>query len=226
MPAGVSLFDGGWHQGVIGLVASRIKDRVHRPVIAFAPGEAGWVKGSARSVPGVHVRDVLDAVATRHPGLLEKFGGHAMAAGMTLREASLPDFERAFAEEVERRIDPDTLTGDLHTDGPLLPGEFNAETASALREGGPWGSGFPEPQFDGRFGVSSTRVLGERHLKLRLQAPSGEFVDAIAFRYLDDPAAAAIRPQDEVELVYRTGLDEYSGTRRLQLVSEWLRPLS
>ncbi len=225
MPAGVSLFDGGWHQGVIGLVASRIKDRVHRPVIAFAPGEAGWVKGSARSVPGVHVRDVLDAVATRHPGLLEKFGGHAMAAGMTLREASLPEFERAFAEEVKRRIDPDTLTGDLHTDGPLLPGEFNAETASALREGGPWGSGFPEPQFDGRFGVSSTRVLGERHLKLRLKAPSGEFVDAIAFRYLDDPGAAAIRPQDEVELVYRTGLDEYSGIRRLQLVSEWLRPL-
>jgi single-stranded-DNA-specific exonuclease len=225
MPAGVCLFDGGWHQGVIGLVASRIKDRVHRPVIAFAPGDAGWVKGSARSVPGVHVRDVLDAVATRHPGLLEKFGGHAMAAGMTLREASLPDFERAFAAEVERCIDPDTLTGDLHTDGPLLPGEFNLDTAIALREGGPWGSGFPEPAFDGRFGVVDRRVVAERHLKLRLKAPSGEFADAIAFRYLDDPAAADVRPQQEVEVVYRTALDEYSGARRLQLVAEWLRPL-
>jgi single-stranded-DNA-specific exonuclease len=225
MPAGLCLFDGGWHQGVIGLVASRIKERVHRPVVAFAPGDPGWVKGSARSVPGVHVRDALDAIATRHPGLLDKFGGHAMAAGMTLRESALGEFERAFAEEVERRIDPDTLSGDLHTDGPLLPGEFNADTAVALREGGPWGSGFPEPSFDGRFGVADTRVVGERHLKLRLKAPSGEFVDAIAFRYLEDPGATAPLSQQEVELVYRPSLDEYSGVRRLQLVSEWLRPL-
>jgi single-stranded-DNA-specific exonuclease len=225
MPAGLCLFDGGWHQGVIGLVASRIKDHVHRPVIAFAPGEPGWVKGSARSVPGVHVRDALDAVATGHPGLLEKFGGHAMAAGMTIRESMLGDFERAFAEEVARRIDPDTLTGDLHTDGPLLPGEFNAETAAALREGGPWGSGFPEPSFDGRFGVADTRIVGERHLKLRLKSASGEFVDAIAFRFLDDSGTPALRPQQEIEIVYRASLDEYSGLRRLQLVSEWLRPL-
>jgi single-stranded-DNA-specific exonuclease len=225
MPAGLCLFDDGWHQGVIGLVASRIKDRVHRPVIAFAPGEPGWVKGSARSVAGIHVRDALDAIATRNPGLLEKFGGHAMAAGMTLREASLAEFEREFAREVERRIDPDTLSGDLHTDGPLLPGEFNADTAAALREGGPWGSGFPEPAFDGCFGVAGTRIVGDRHLKLRLKAPSGEIVDAIAFRYLDDAAAPAITPQQSVELVYRASLDEYSGARRLQLVSEWLRPL-
>jgi single-stranded-DNA-specific exonuclease len=225
MPAGLCLFDAGWHQGVIGLVASRIKDRVHRPVIAFAPGDAGWVKGSARSVAGVHIRDALDAVATRHPGLLEKFGGHAMAAGMTIRESMLGEFERAFGEEVERRIDPDTLTGDLHTDGPLLAGEFNAETAAALREAGPWGSGFPEPTFDGRFGVADTRIVGERHLKLRLKAASGEFVDGIAFRYLDDAAAPALRPQQDVEMVYRPALDEYSGSRRLQLVSEWLRPV-
>lgn len=225
LPAGLCLFDGGWHQGVIGLVASRIKERVHRPVIAFAPGEAGWVKGSARSVPGVHVRDALDAIATRHPGLLEKFGGHAMAAGMTLRESSLAEFERAFADEIERRIDPDTLSGNLHTDGPLLPGEFNADTAIALREGGPWGSGFPEPAFDGLFGVAGTRVVADRHLKLRLKAPSGEFVDAIAFRYLDDADAAVIGPGQQVELVYRTSLDEYSGVRRLQLMSEWLRPM-
>jgi single-stranded-DNA-specific exonuclease len=226
MPAGVCLYDAGWHQGVIGLVASRVKERVHRPVIAFAPGEPGWVKGSARSVSGVHVRDVLDAVATRNPGLLEKFGGHAMAAGMTIRAACLPEFEQAFAEQVRRLIDPDTLTGDLHTDGPLLAGEFNAATALALREAGPFGSGFPEPSFDGRFAVVAMRIVGERHLKLRLRADSGELVDAIAFRYLDDARAPPVREQHDVELVYRTELDEYGGARRLQLVSEWLEPVA
>ena len=224
LPAGLCLFNGGWHQGVIGLVAARVKEKLHRPVIAFAPGEPGWVKGSARSVPGVHVRDVLDAIATRHPGLLEKFGGHAMAAGMAIREARFAEFRQAFAEEVERCIDDDTLSGDLHTDGALEAGELNLDTALALRDGGPWGSGFPEPAFDGRFGVVGTRIVGERHLKLKLKAPSGEFADAIAFRYLDDVAAAPIRTQDEVEMVYRTSLDEYGGGRRLQLVSEWLVP--
>jgi len=188
LPAGLCLFDAGWHQGVIGLVASRVKERVHRPVIAFAPADPGWMKGSARSVAGLHVRDVLDAVAAHHPGLLEKFGGHAMAAGMTLREERLADFRAAFAVEVARAAGADVLSGDLHTDGPLEPGEFNADTAVALREGGPWGAGFAEPAFDGRFGVLETRVVGGRHLKLRLRASSGELVDAIAFRHLDDPA--------------------------------------
>jgi single-stranded-DNA-specific exonuclease len=224
LPAGLCLFDAGWHQGVIGLVASRVKERVHRPVIAFAPADPGWMKGSARSVAGLHVRDVLDAVAAHHPGLLEKFGGHAMAAGMTLREERLADFRAAFAEEVARAAGADVLSGDLYTDGPLEPGEFNADTAVALREGGPWGAGFAEPAFDGRFGVLETRVVGGRHLKLRLKAVSGELADAIAFRYLDDPAAPVLRAQDTVELVYRAALDEYGGARRLQLVSEWLAP--
>ena len=224
LPAGLCLFDAGWHQGVIGLVASRVKERVHRPVIAFAPADPGWMKGSARSVAGLHVRDVLDAVAAHHPGLLEKFGGHAMAAGMTLREERLADFRAAFAEEVARAAGADVLSGDLHTDGPLEPGEFNADTAVALREGGPWGAGFAEPAFDGRFGVLETRIVGSRHLKLRLRASSGELVDAIAFRYLDDPAAAVLRAQDTIDLVYRAALDEYGGARRLQLVSEWLVP--
>jgi single-stranded-DNA-specific exonuclease len=226
LPAGLCLFDSGWHQGVVGLVASRVRERMHRPVIAFAPGEPDWVKGSARSVPGLHVRDVLDAVATRHPGLLERFGGHAMAAGLTIRESRLADFQQAFADEVERRIDPDLLRGDLHTDGPLDPGEFTAETALALREGGPWGAGFPEPTFDGQFAVIDARVVGGRHLKLRLVAPSGEIVDAVAFRYLDDPGASVVRAQSRVELAYRASLDEWNGRRRLQLVSEWLAPLS
>ena len=225
MPAGLALHDPGWHQGVIGLVASRVRERVHRPVVAFAPGDPGWVKGSARSVPGVHVRDVLDAVATRNPGLLEKFGGHAMAAGMTLREERLEEFRGAFADEVARCIDPDLLTGDLHTDGPLLPGEHGVDTALALCEAGPWGAGFPEPTFDGRYGVVSARVVGERHLKLRLRADSGELVDAIAFRYLDDAAAAPVHADGAVELVFRPDLDTWGGSRRMQLVAEWLRPL-
>lgn len=225
MPAGLALHDPGWHQGVIGLVASRVRERVHRPVVAFAPGDPGWVKGSARSVPGVHVRDVLDAVATRNPGLLEKFGGHAMAAGMTLREERLEEFRGAFADEVARCIDPDLLTGDLHTDGPLLPGEHGVDTALALREAGPWGASFPEPTFDGRYGVVSARVVGERHLKLRLRADSGELVDAIAFRYLDDAAAAPVHADGAVELVFRPDLDTWGGSRRMQLVAEWLRPL-
>jgi single-stranded-DNA-specific exonuclease len=222
LPAGLCLFDPRWHQGVIGLVAARIRERLHRPVVAFAPGDPGWLKGSARSVPGLHVRDVLDAVATANPGLLERFGGHAMAAGMTLRESSFESFRSAFAAEVGRHIDADTLTGDLHTDGPLEPGEINLDTALALREGGPWGAGFPEPAFDGRFAVVGSRVLGERHLRLRLRSASGELADAIAFRYLDDAGAVAVRAGDSIDLVYRAVADEYGGAPRLQLVSEWL----
>ncbi len=225
-PAGLCLYDAGWHQGVIGLVASRVKERVHRPVIAFAPGDPGWLKGSARSVPGLHVRDVLDAVAAHHPGLLEKFGGHAMAAGMTLRADRFDEFNAAFAQEVARAAGEDVLSGDLYTDGPLEAGEFNFDTAVAVREGGPWGAGFAEPAFDGRFGVLDTRVVGNRHLKLKLRALSGEVADAIAFRYLDDPGAPALRPQDTIDLVYRAALDEYGGARRLQLVSEWLAPVN
>jgi single-stranded-DNA-specific exonuclease len=222
VPAGVCVYDAGWHQGVIGLVASRVKERLHRPVIAFAPSEAGWVKGSARSVPGVHVRDVLDAIATRTPGLVDRFGGHAMAAGLTLRESSLSVFEAEFAREVERWIDQDTLAGHLHTDGELLAGEFNVATAEALRDGGPWGAGFPEPMFDGVFGVADTRVVGNRHLKLKLRATSGEVVDAIAFRYLEGANAPEIQPNDRVQVAYRTGIDDYTGMRKLQFVTEWI----
>ena len=160
-PAGLALFDAGLAPGRRRSGGRRrIKERVHRPVIAFAPGDAGWLKGSARSVPGVHVRDVLDAVATRTPGSARALrrprdgGGHDAARG------SLRGFRRAFAEEVARRIDPDELTGDLHTDGALEAGEFDPATARALREGGPWGAGFPEPMFDGRFGVVEAQHRG------------------------------------------------------------------
>ncbi|MGI9246279.1 MAG: single-stranded-DNA-specific exonuclease RecJ, partial [Steroidobacteraceae bacterium] len=225
VPAGLCVFDAGWHQGVIGLVASRLKDRLHRPVIALAPGDTGWVKGSARSVAGVHVRDVLEAIATLHPGLIERFGGHAMAAGMTLRADSLPLFEAAFAEAVAQRVDEHTLAGHLHSDGALHAGELNVDTAEALRQGGPWGSGFPEPVFDGVFGVADAKIVGGRHLKLRLRADSGEVVDAIAFRHLDGDSAPGISPDSRLEAVYRTGIDDYGGRRRLQLVTEYVVPV-
>ncbi|MGL6222030.1 MAG: hypothetical protein ACRC6L_00445, partial [Steroidobacteraceae bacterium] len=165
------------------------------------------------------------AIATRTPGLIDKFGGHAMAAGLTLRESNLAVFEAEFAQEIERWIDADTLAGHLHTDGELLAGEFNIATADALREGGPWGAGFPEPMFDGVFGVADVRVVGQRHLKLRLRSRSGELVDAIAFRYCDDANAPAIHPHFQVAAAYRTGVDDYTGTRKLQLVTEWLAPV-
>jgi len=224
LPAGLAIYDGEWHQGVVGLVASKIRERVHRPVIAFAPGEPGWIKGSARSVPGVHVRDVLEAVATAHPDLLERFGGHAMAAGLTLREDRLADFRAAFADEVAARIDRDTLTGEIHTDGPLAGDELSIATAHALRAGGPWGAGFPEPYFDGRFGIADSRIVGGRHLKLRLRAASGESVDGIAFRHADDDRSVPVCAGSEIDLVYRMSLDEYGGRPRLQLVAEWLSP--
>jgi single-stranded-DNA-specific exonuclease len=225
LPAGVALYDPDWHQGVVGLVASRIRERVHRPVIAFAPGDPGWIKGSARSVPGVHVRDVLDALATTHPGLLERFGGHAMAAGMTIPEGRFDEFRRAFADEVARCIDPDALSGELHTDGELAAEELALDTALALRDGGPWGAGFPEPSFDGRFGVIETRILADRHLKLRLRSDADVAVEAIVFQHLDEREAAVIRAGEIVDLVYRADANEYGGTTRLQLVAEWLAPV-
>ena len=193
-------------------------------LLHIAPGDPGWVKGSARSVPGVHIRDVLDALAKRQPGLLERFGGHAMAAGMTIPEESLDDFRAAFEAEVARWVEPETLAGDLLTDGELESGEFSWATALALREGGPWGASFPEPAFDGRFGLIESRVVGERHLKLRLRTSGGEALDGIAFRYLDDPSAPQLRGGDAIEMVYRLTPDEYRGNRRVQLVSEWLGP--
>ena len=169
LPAGVALFDRGWHAGIVGLVATRMKDRVHRPVVAFAPAGDGELRGSARSVAGVHVRDVLEAIDTRHPGLIERFGGHAMAAGLTLRENRLREFIDAFGDEVGRHLTRDQMLGMLETDGELAAGELSLETALALDAGGPWGQAFPEPLFDGVFDVVESRVLAQRHLKLWLR---------------------------------------------------------
>ncbi len=223
LPLGVCLFDESWHQGIVGLVASRIKDRVHRPVIAMARGDESMLKGSARSVPGVHIRDVLDAVAARHPGLIDKFGGHAMAAGLTIAADRYADFAKAFDEEVSRWMTIDDAQGVVHSDGEVAPSEFTLDTARELRAGGPWGQNFPEPLFDGRFTVLETRTLGERHLKLKVRSADGPICDAIAFCYFDADDAAPISKAQEIEMAYRLDVNEYAGTERLQLVVEYLR---
>jgi single-stranded-DNA-specific exonuclease len=189
-------------------------------VIAFARADGGSLRGSARSVAGVHIRDVLDGIATRHPGLIEKFGGHAMAAGMSLPEANLESFRAAFAAEVAARAGGDVLRGFIHSDGELLPQEMCIATARALKYAGPWGQGFPEPVFDGAFVVAEARVVGGRHLKLSLREArtEGRF-DAIAFGYADAAAnpAAEIRPGAALGLAYRLEINEYNGTESVQL---------
>jgi single-stranded-DNA-specific exonuclease len=221
---GVCLFDADWHQGVVGLVASRIKDRIRRPVIAFARAGDGTLRGSARSVPGIHIRDVLDGIATRHPELIHRFGGHAMAAGLTLDEAALDAFARAFDEEVARWRDPAVPANRVETDGELTSDEIALETAHALREGGPWGQAFPEPCFDGVFAVKNARVVGDKHLKMWVTSGDGaRNFDAIAFNFKGADEAAAL-PDGEVRLVYRLDINEYKGERRLQLLVDHVLP--
>jgi single-stranded-DNA-specific exonuclease len=216
---GLCLFDENWHQGVVGLVAGRIKDRLHRPVVAFARAEDGSLRGSARSVAGIHIRDVLDAIAARHPGLIEKFGGHAMAAGMTLPESSLDGFRRAFAEEIAARADVDSFAGVILSDGELLDAELSLETARVLRGAGPWGQGFPEPVFDGSFKIIDLRVVGGRHLKLRLRgAGAGAALEAISFGYVGGASEnPALEPGVMVDLAYRLEVNEYNGAEQVQL---------
>ncbi|MFO7604580.1 MAG: single-stranded-DNA-specific exonuclease RecJ [Gammaproteobacteria bacterium] len=223
VPVGVCLFDEDWHEGVIGILASRIKERLHRPVIAFAPAAEGMLKGSARSIPGVHIRDVLDSVAAHHPSLLQKFGGHAMAAGLTLAPEDYPAFTAAFDAEVRRVVTGDLLTGVIHSDGDLSAAELNLHMAQALRDAGPWGQGFPEPTFDGEFEVVHRRIVGERHLKLQVRPLSGTTViDAIAFNTTD-----AAWPPDtrHVHLAYRLDVNEFNGKMSPQLLVEQLRCL-
>jgi len=247
---GLCLYDEHWHQGVVGLVAGRIKDRVHRPVIAFARAEDGSLRGSARSVVGVNIRDALDSIATRHPGLLGKFGGHAMAAGMTLAAEDLDRFRAAFAAEIALRADAQTLSGVIHSDGELPGEQLCVDTAKLLREGGPWGQGFPEPIFDGDFTVVDSRIVGTRHLKLRLEpifgrdaadaaevpgaagAAAGRSahgvrgIDAIAFGYVGGATEdAGLMPGCRLNVAYRLEVNEYRGVENVQLNCEHLKLL-
>jgi single-stranded-DNA-specific exonuclease len=215
---GVCLFDADWHQGVVGLVASRIKDRVRRPVIAFARAGDGQLRGSARSMPGIHIRDVQDGIAARHPELISRFGGHAMAAGLSLEEKHLDAFAAAFDQEVARWHDPSIPANRVETDGELASEEIALETAQALRDGGPWGQAFPEPCFDGLFAIKTARVVGDKHLKMWVTtADRSRAFDAIAFNFKAADDAENL-PEGEVRLVYRLDINEYKGERRLQLL--------
>jgi single-stranded-DNA-specific exonuclease len=222
--SGVCLFDESWHQGVVGLVASRVKERVRRPVIAFAAADAASLRGSARSIAGIHIRDVLDSIAALHPGLIHRFGGHAMAAGLTLERARLDEFARAFDEEVARWLPRAGARDAVETDGELTVEEIALPTAEALRAGGPWGQAFPEPSFDGLFSIRSARVIGDRHLKMWVEVPrSARCFDAVAFNHLDDGVPFA-PPEGDVQLVYRLEVNEYQGERRLQLLIDHVLP--
>ncbi len=212
----------GWHSGVVGLVAARLKERYHRPAVAFAADEGGLLKGSARSVPGLHIRDAIADVDARHPGLIERFGGHAMAAGLSLAPAGLALFRESLAAEVAVRLEPGALAGTIHSDGELADEEFGLATAELLRDAAPWGQGFPEPLFDGCFELLDARVVGVDHLKLRVRpAGSRRILDAIAFRQAERLGRA--RPA-RLRLAYRLGVNEYAGVRAVQLVVEYLEP--
>jgi len=220
LPLGVCLHDATWHQGVIGIVASRIKDRLHRPVIAFASVGEGEIKGSARSVQGVHIRDVLDAIAKRQPHLISKFGGHAMAAGLSLRLEHYLAFSKAFAEEVARHISEEDLQGKVWSDGELSHEHFNLEVAELLRDAGPWGQNFPEPLFDNYFSIVQQHIVGGKHLKLVLSLLGEKQLtfDAIAFN-IDVEKWPNHRAQ-KIHAAYRLDVNEFRGQRNLQLVIE------
>jgi len=223
LPFGLCLCDADWHQGVIGILASRLKERYHRPTIAFAYAGAGMLKGSARSVPGFHIRDAVDRVATQHPGLISTFGGHAMAAGLSLPEANFATFAAAFDAEVRRQLCEDDLTGRLLSDGALAVEEFHLELAKTLRNAGPWGQHFPEPMFHGVFQLVQQRIVGERHLKVVLKSECGSLqLDGIAFG-----VDREIWPNPTVrwvEVAYKLDVNEFRGNESVQLLIAHLAP--
>ena len=224
-PSCVCVFDASWHQGVVGLVAARVREKCHRPVIAFAREGDGRLKGSARSIAGVHARDLLEAVSSRHPGLIVKFGGHAMAAGLTIAEKHYDDFAGAVTEQAKRLYPDADFSGAIVTDGVISADDIARwggllQGARALREAGPWGSGFPEPTWSGDFELLEQRTVGENHLKMRLRPVSGEtVVDAIAF----NQAGPAYR--GNVQLAFRLDVNEYRGVENPQLVVEQIASL-
>ncbi|NOV28987.1 single-stranded-DNA-specific exonuclease RecJ [Methylomonas sp. ZR1] len=220
VPAGVCLYDGNWHQGVIGILASRIKDRLHRPVIAFAPADNGDIKGSARSINGVHIRDVLSEIAARHPQILSKFGGHAMAAGLTIKLHDYPHFALAFAETVAAKLELVDLEQKVYSDGELDEQHMTLAFAEVLQQAAVWGQTFPEPVFNGVFDVIQCRIVGQQHLKFVLRLPfSGQLLDAIAF-FADHPEKwLGCR---KINAAYKLDINEFRGQRSLQLLLHYL----
>ena len=210
---GIALFDESWHEGVVGILASRIKEKLHRPVFAFAPSEGGIIKGSGRSIPGLHLRDALDLVAKRAPDLLVRFGGHAMAAGVTVNAENFEKFRELFAQVAGELIAPADLTRTLETDGPLEGGYISLETARLL-ENEVWGQGFPAPLFLDEFEVEQQRVLKEKHLKLKLRKGNTR-IEAIQFNF-------STQPGNKTRAAFRLSINEYMGVESPQLMVEYL----
>jgi single-stranded-DNA-specific exonuclease len=222
LPAAVTLFDARWHEGVVGILAGRVREAVHRPTAVFADAGDGALKGSVRSIEGLHVRDVLARIATARPQVIQGFGGHAMAAGVTIAAERLDDFRAAFASAVAAALGTHEPVREIVTDGPLGADELILETAEALRAAGPWGAGFPVPLFDGVFDVRGSRRVGGDHLKLRVApAEGGGALEAMVFRAT---AAQQVGAGERVRLVYRFEVNAFNGRRRPQLVVDHLLP--
>ncbi|MEO6075705.1 MAG: single-stranded-DNA-specific exonuclease RecJ [Dokdonella sp.] len=223
LPTGLTLFDDEWHPGVVGLVASRIKDRLHRPVIACAPAGDGSdeLRGSARSIPGFHIRDALAEVDALHPGVIVRFGGHAMAAGMTLQRKCLNAFSSAFNDVARRRLTPESLHAELLTDGALASSDFDLALARQLRYAGPWGQHYPEPLFDNVFQLLAIKIVAEKHWRLTVQHPDRrESLEAMLFNApLVQPAPGSLR------MIYQMDMDEWNGRERLRLIARHVLPV-
>ncbi|WP_260293925.1 single-stranded-DNA-specific exonuclease RecJ [Sedimenticola hydrogenitrophicus] len=221
LPLGICVYQENWHQGVIGILASRIKEQYHRPVIAFADADDEMLKGSARSICGVHIRDILESIAIAHPQLLDKFGGHAMAAGLTLMKRDLENFSRCFDEAVRQQLNGRALDGALRSDGGLEVDEMILSVAQQLREAGPWGQGFPEPLFDDRFEIVRQQTVGVGHAKLALRrAGRAETFDAIAF---NQSAALPTHQPATIHAAYRLDINEFRGAMNVQLLIEYFQ---
>ncbi len=222
IPLGICVYEKNWHQGVVGILAARLKEKYFRPVIAFALADEDEIKGSARSIPGFHIRDALDAIASQHPLILNKFGGHAMAAGLSINKNHFELFRSLFDDQVRKHISPEQLSYCLASDGELTSKELSIDIAKMLKEAGPWGQNFPEPLFNGRFHINSFRILKDRHLKLQLSTiDKRENMDAIAFNFLDDETEHVdIQCGQTVSLAYKLDINEFRGQKTLQLLIE------
>ena len=224
LPSGIALYQPDWHQGVLGILASRIKDQFHCPVVAFALEQEGVLKGSARSVEGIHMRDVLERIHLYCPSMILKFGGHAMAAGLSIREEEFDSFRQAFNQVINEWVDTGELQGKVWTDGELPSRLMILQTAEAIQQAGPWGPGFPEPLFDGEFKILQQRLVGEKHLKMLVEPnEGGPLMDAIAFnvdtRYYPDLSVKTAK------LAYKLAINEFRGNRDLQLLVDYIEPL-
>ena len=224
LPAALCLYQADWHQGVVGLLASRIKEKFHRPVAVFANDKEGVLKGSVRSIPGLHIRDALDAVATKNPGLISKFGGHAMAAGLSLNESSFTAFELALQQQVMEIIEPENLEATLKTDGELEAQLITKQSAETIRDAGPWGQSFPEPSFQGVFILKSQRIVGEHHLKVVL-APIDDESQQLDGIYFNIDTELWPTEEAKVRCVYRLDINEFRGRESLQLLIQYMAPL-